>query len=66
MVGVPNLDFYNQINIYQEQIYKDVSLSAYVIKDPIAVKQNLLSEIEDEKNSIILEIEMLTRNLKKG
>ena len=66
MVGVPNLDFYNQINIYQEQIYKDVSLSAYITKDPIAVKQNLLSEIEDEKNSIILEIEMLTRNLKKG
>ena len=66
MVGVPNLDFYNQINIYQEQIYKDVSLSAYITKDPIAVKQNLLNEIEDEKNSIILEIEMLTRNLKKG
>ena len=66
MVGVPNLDFYNQINIYQEQIYKDVSLSAYIAKDPIAVKQNVLSEIEDEKNSIILEIEMLTRNLKKG
>jgi len=66
MVGVPNLDFYNQINIYQEQIYKDVSLSAYITKDPIAVKQNLLNEIEDEKNSIILEIEMLTRHLKKG
>ncbi len=66
MVGVPNLDFYNQINIYQEQIYKDVSLSAYITKDPIAVKQNLLSEIEDEKNNIILEIEMLTKNLKRG
>jgi len=66
MVGVPNPDFYKQINITQQQIYKEASLSAYIIKDPIFVKQRLLKEIEDEQNSIILEIEMLKKGLKKG
>jgi len=66
MVGIPNPDFYKQINISQQQIYKDATLSAYIIKDPIAVKQRLLKEIEDEQNSIILEIEMLKKGIKKG
>ena len=66
MVGIPNSDFYKQINISQQQIYKDATLSAYIIKDPIAVKQRLLKEIEDEQNSIILEIEMLKKGIKKG
>jgi hypothetical protein len=66
MIGIPNPDFYKQINITQQQIYKDATLSAYIIKDPIAVKQRLLKEIEDEQNSIILEIEMLKKGIKKG
>jgi len=62
MVGVPNPDFYNQINITQQQIYKDVSLSAYTSKDPIAVRQALQMEIEEEMNRLILEIEQLKRS----
>lgn len=62
MVGVPNPDFFNQINIAQQQIYKDVSLSAYTNKDPIAVRQALQMEIEEEMNKLILEIEQLKRS----
>lgn len=62
MVGVPNPDFFNQINIAQQQIYKDVSLSAYTNKDPIAVRQALQMEIEEEMNRLILEIEQLKRS----
>ena len=61
MVGVPNPDFFNQINIEQQQIYKDASLSAYTRKDPIAVKQALQLEIEEEMNKLILEIELLRK-----
>jgi len=60
--GVPNPDFFNQINITQQQIYKDVSLSAYTNKDPIAVRQALQKEIEEEMNRLILEIEQLKRS----
>lgn len=66
MVGVPNPDFYKQINIEQQQIYKDASLSAYISKDPIAVRQRLLKEIEDEQNDIIIQIELLKKGLNKG
>ena len=62
MVGTPNPDFFNQINIAQQQIYKDVSLSAYTNRDPIAVRQALQMEIEEEMNRLILEIEQLKRS----
>ena len=46
-VQLPDADFYNSINILaQQQIYKDASLDAYSVNDPIAVKQRLLKEIE--------------------
>jgi hypothetical protein len=61
MNGVPNPDFFNQINITQQQIYKDASLSAYTSKDPIAVKQRFQLELEEEMNKLILEIEMLRK-----
>lgn len=66
MVGVPNIDFFNQINMEQQQIYKDASLSAYINSDPIAVKQRLLKEIEDEQNSLMIEIDIIKKNLNKG
>ena len=62
-VQLPDADFYNSINILaQQQIYKDASLDAYSVNDPIAVKQRLLKEIELEKNKLIYEI----NSLKKG
>ena len=62
-VQLPDADFYNSINILaQQQIYKDASLDAYSVNDPIAVKQRLLKEIEFEKNKLLYEI----NSLKKG
>ncbi len=62
-VQLPDADFYNSINILaQQQIYKDASLDAYSVNDPIAVKQRLLKEIELEKNKLLYEI----NSLKKG
>ena len=62
-VQLPDADFYNSINILaQQQIYKDASLDAYSVNDPIAVKMRLLKEIEFEKNKLIYEI----NSLKKG
>ena len=39
VVGVPNDDFFDKINILeQQQIYKDANLNAYTSNDPIAVQ----------------------------
>ena len=61
--GVPNDEFFNTINILeQQQIYKDANLAAYTSNDPIAVKQKLLQEIKVDKERLLLEI----RKLKNG
>jgi len=58
--GVPNADFFQNLNILeQQQIYKDANLAAYTSNDPIAVKQKLLQEIDVDKNRLLLEIKML-------
>ena len=58
--GVPNADFFENLNILeQQQIYKDANLAAYTSNDPIAVKQKLLQEINVDKNRLLLEIKML-------
>ncbi len=58
--GVPNPDFFQNLNILeQQQIYKDANLAAYTNNDPIAVKQEILQEIKVEKNRLLLEIKML-------
>ena len=50
-------EFFQKINILeQQQIYNDASLNAYTNNDPIAVKQNALFEIEQEKNKIKSEL----------
>ena len=39
LVGVPNDEFFDNINILeQQQIYKDANLAAYTSNDPIAVQ----------------------------
>ena len=61
--GVPNADFFENLNILeQQQIYKDANLAAYTSNDPIAVKQKLLQEIKVDKERLLLEI----RKLKNG
>ena len=37
-----NPDFFNQLNIQQEQIYANVNLNAYSNNDPISIKQKEL------------------------
>ncbi len=58
--GVPNPDFFQNLNILeQQQIYKDANLAAYVSNDPIAVKQQLLEEINVDKQRLLLELKAL-------
>ena len=57
-----NPDFFNQLNIQQEQIYTNVNLNAYSNNDPITIKKEQLQKIDIEKQRLIYEIQ----NLKKG
>jgi len=61
MNGVPNPDFFQTINILeQQQIYTDARL-AYRDNDPIAVKQSMLIDINNKKNKLIRELRDLKR-----
>ena len=57
-----NPDFFNQLNIEQEQIYTNVNLNAYSNNDPITIKREKLQKIDIEKQKLIYEIQ----KLKKG
>jgi len=54
-----NPDFFNQLNIEQEQIYKNKSLNAYTNNDPISIKQTELHRIDIEKKQLLLELKIL-------
>ena len=54
-----NPDFFNQLNIEQEQIYKNKSLNAYTNNDPISIKQSELLRIDIEKKQLLLELKIL-------
>jgi len=59
--GVPNPDFFQNINIIeQQQIYADAKL-AYRDNDPIAVKQSMLIDINNKKNKLYRELRDLKR-----
>lgn len=59
--GVPNPDFFQDINILeQQQIYADAKL-AYRDNDPIAVKQSILIDINNKKNKLYRELRDLKR-----
>ena len=61
MNGVPNPDFFQDINILeQQQIYADAKL-AYRDNDPIAVKQSMLIDINNKKNKLYRELRDLKR-----
>ena len=61
MNGVPNPDFFQDINIMeQQQIYADAKL-AYRDNDPIAVKQSILIDINNKKNKLYRELRDLKR-----
>jgi len=54
-----NPDFFNQLNIQQEQIYTNKSLNAYTNNDPISIKQTELQRIDIEKKQLLLELKIL-------
>ena len=54
-----NPDFFNQLNIEQEQIYKNKPLNAYTNNDPISIKQTELQRIDMEKKQLLLELKIL-------
>ena len=56
-----NPDFFNQLNIEQEQIYTNVNLNAYSNNDPISIKQEQLKVIDLEKQKLIYEIQQLKK-----
>ncbi len=61
MNGVPNPDFFQNINILeQQQIYKEVKL-AYRDNDPIAIQRSILRDINIEKNKLYQELRDLKR-----
>ena len=63
MNGVPNPDFFQEINILeQQQIYTDVSLATYTNNDPIAVQRSILTDINNKKMKLYQEL----RDLKGG
>ena len=63
MNGVPNPDFFQEINILeQQQIYANVSLTTYTNNDPIAVKRSILNDINNKKMKLYQEL----RDLKGG
>ena len=57
-----NPDFFNQLNIEQQQIYSNVNLNAYSNNDPITIRNTKLKQIDIEKKRLIYEIQ----KLKKG
>lgn len=61
MVGVPNPDFFNQLQLEQKAIYVNVNLNSYINKDPLVARQNMLKQIQDEQNDIIIQLEQLKR-----
>jgi len=61
MSGIPNPDFFMQLNIEQQPIYINVNLNNYINKDPLVVRQKILRDIEDEQNELIIQLEQLKK-----
>ncbi len=58
-----NPDFFNQLNIEQQQIYGNVTLAQYSNADPLIVHKKKLNRINTEKQRLLIEIEQLKKNL---
>tara|TARA_B100001027_G_scaffold216901_1_gene194982 strand:- start:1524 stop:3623 length:2100 start_codon:yes stop_codon:yes gene_type:complete len=58
-----NPDFFNQLNIEQQQIYTNVTLAQYSNADPLIVHKKELNRINTEKQRLLIEIEQLKKNL---
>ena len=61
MVGVPNPNFFMQLQLEQKPIYVNVNLNDYISKDPLVARQNMLKQIQDEEDDIIIKLEQLRK-----
>lgn len=61
MVGVPNPNFFIQLQLEQKPIYVNVNLNDYISKDPLVARQNMLKQIQDEEDDIIIQLEKLRK-----
>ena len=60
--GVPNEDFFKQLNIQQEQVYTNITLAQYSDNDPLIVTERKMNEINNKRNELLLEIKQLRSN----
>ena len=58
-----NVDFFNQLNIEQTQIYKSVTLAKYTDNDPLTTQRIELDRIKTEENRLKIELEQLRKQL---
>jgi hypothetical protein len=61
IIGVPNPNFFNQLQLEQNPIYVNVNLNHYINKDPLVARQNMLKQIQDEEDDIIIQLEKLRK-----
>jgi len=61
IVGVPNPNFFNQLQLEQNPIYVNVNLNSYINKDPLVARQNMLKQIQEEEDDIIIQLEKLRK-----
>ena len=58
-----NVDFFNQLNIEQQQIYTDITLAQYSDNDPLIKTKKELDRIKVEENRLLIEIQQLREQL---
>ena len=56
-----NDDFFDQVNldIYNKQIYTNVSLAGYIQNDPVEVHRRKMEEITIKKRTLMIELQQL-------
>ena len=58
-----NVDFFNQLNIEQQQIYTDITLAQYSDNDPLIKVKKELDRIKVEENRLLIELQQLREQL---
>jgi len=58
-----NVDFFNQLNIEQQQIYTDITLAQYSDNDPLIKAKKELDRIKVEENRLLIELQQLREQL---
>ena len=66
MITAYNIPFYvgkdiyiDQLNIFDKPIYQDITLGQYILNDPVVQSKIKIMEIQDQKQKLLNEIEVL-------